>query len=545
MTTEPGGPVGPQALPSEAAPLEAAHDRLASLGLQVDVMQAALVRLLQDIVRAEALISDTEAARLVEANENLVLAALEGQLDPLTRLPNRTLLVDRFQQARAHAKRQNHGFALLFLDLDDFKRLNDTYGHAFGDEVLRWVVGRVLASVREVDTVSRQGGDEFVVLLPDLLQPADADAVVAKLQAALAGPVTLDGHDLAMTASIGVAHYPADGDDLDTLLGVADAAMYRGKRRAAPGALKAPDPAPVPATKGLDPAEAERHAAAMREANEQLLLATLSARELVSAANFARQRQAEVLAAVTEELRNPLAPIRIASQMLGRDDDAAPLLPRVQQIVETKMQHMARLVADLVETSQQSVEALVLDRHPVDMTHVIDAAVAALRPQIDSRSQRLSVQMPLMPAEPAGAADRDHSSQGAQVMGDAASLQQIVSNLLDNACRHTSDGGRIQLSLTVDDAELKLTVADDGIGITPQMLPYVFEPFLHDTQSLGTDGPGLGIGLTVVRALVHAQGGELAAHSAGTRRGSQFVVTLPRADATEAAAAPAGVADGR
>jgi len=115
------------------------------------------------------------------------------------------------------------------------------------------------------------------------------------------------------------------------------------------------------------------------------------------------------------------------------------------------------------------------------------------------------------------------------VSGDAARLGQIVSNLLDNACTHTHEGGRIRLTVTVDAETLTLTVADDGIGITPQMLPYVFEPFVLDDLALGFNGIGLGIGLTVVRALVRAHGGNLVAHSAGARRGSQFVVTLPLA----------------
>jgi signal transduction histidine kinase len=115
------------------------------------------------------------------------------------------------------------------------------------------------------------------------------------------------------------------------------------------------------------------------------------------------------------------------------------------------------------------------------------------------------------------------------MQGDAIRLQQIVSNLLDNASKHTYDGGRISLSAVVTADSMALTVSDDGIGITPQMLPYVFEPFVQDTRTLGFHGVGLGIGLTVVRALAQAHGGDLVAHSAGAGRGSQFVVTLPLA----------------
>jgi diguanylate cyclase len=193
-------------------------------------------------------------------------------------------------------------------------------------------------------------------------------------------------------------------------------------------------------------------------------------------------------------------------------------------------------VAGLVETSQHETAALALDRQAVDLSAVIDAAVETHRLQIASRSQRLSVHLPPPPAGSQSASGTDGPTR---VMGDPARLEQIVGNLIDNACRHTFDGGCISLNVSVDDTNVVLTVADDGIGITPQMLPYVFEPFLLDAQALGEYGPGLGIGLTVVRALVRAMGGELAVHSAGTRRGSQFIVTLPRVDA------PQETADGR
>jgi len=116
-----------------------------------------------------------------------------------------------------------------------------------------------------------------------------------------------------------------------------------------------------------------------------------------------------------------------------------------------------------------------------------------------------------------------------EVQGDAARLEQVVSNLLDNASKYTHEGGRIGLSIDVTADTLKLTVADNGIGITPQMLPHVFEPFVQDAQALCSSGVGLGIGLTVARALVQAHGGSLVAHSAGFSRGSRFTVTLPRA----------------
>jgi signal transduction histidine kinase len=287
-----------------------------------------------------------------------------------------------------------------------------------------------------------------------------------------------------------------------------------------------------PARKGAGTAvDPERLPVDIREANEQLVLAALTARELQTAAELARQRHTAFLAAVADELRNPMAPIRIASAMLGGLPTDERLLPRVQGIVEQQLTQMSRLLGELVDASQMDIGGLALERRPLDMAHVIDAAVAACRPAIDERGQQFE----------------SHRPPGALAMqGDPVRLQQIVGNLLDNASKHTYDGGRISLSVLVTTDSLALTVADNGIGITPQMLPYVFEPFVQDTHALGFRGVGLGIGLTVVRALVRAHGGDLVVHSAGVGRGSQFVVTLPVAasspiaDGTGAASGDAG-----
>jgi diguanylate cyclase (GGDEF)-like protein len=541
-----------------------AEGELARLGVQVEAMRALLVRLTQDVVRAEARLDQTQAAALVEANEELILAALANQadaegaaqalqdavqsaeLDALTQLTNRTTLLDRFAQALANARRHGAQLALLFLDLDNFKQVNDAHGHAFGDRVLRLAADRLVSAVRRVDTVSRHGGDEFLVLLAELTEPDDAQTVAEKLIEALGAPAELDGHVVSLTASVGIAIFPDDGDDFDTLIARADAAMYRTKRQraggvafhgkapvAGPGLDARPDadlnqPAPTGAGAAADP---ERQLVDLREANEHLVLAALTARELHTAAEQARQRHTAFLAAVADELRNPMAPIRIVSAMLGGLPTDEWLLPRVEGIVEQQLTQMSRLVGDLVDASAVDTGGLALDRHPVDMAKVIDAAVAACRPAMDERRQRFE----------------SHRPPGAiEMQGDAVRLQQIVSNLLDNASKHTHDGGRISLSVVLTTDSLVLTVADDGIGITPQMLPYVFEPFVQDAHALGFRGVGLGIGLTVVRALVRAHDGDLVAHSAGAGRGSQFVVTLPLAASgpiAQAAASASGDAD--
>ena len=150
--------------------------------------------------------------------------------DALTGLPNRTLLEDRLSQAILHAERDDRWVTTLFTDIDNFKMVNDSLGHNAGDELLKIVAKRMSECIRATDTVVRLGGDEFVIVLSD--QPKNAGAIsqiVRKLQRAIGEPIRLDGHDVTITVSVGIANYPDDGADVDALLGAADAAMYRAK----------------------------------------------------------------------------------------------------------------------------------------------------------------------------------------------------------------------------------------------------------------------------------------------------------------------------
>ncbi|MGK5040182.1 diguanylate cyclase domain-containing protein [Janthinobacterium sp. GB1R12] len=154
--------------------------------------------------------------------------------DELTRLPNRRLFHDRLHTAFARAHRQEGRLSLLFLDLDNFKRVNDDHGHACGDLLLQTVANRLRDCMRETDTLARMGGDEFVVLLESNATPADVSLIEQKIHAALAAPVHLgNGQQLQIAVSIGVAHYPEDGDTMQLLLRHADRAMYASKVLAA------------------------------------------------------------------------------------------------------------------------------------------------------------------------------------------------------------------------------------------------------------------------------------------------------------------------
>lgn len=154
-----------------------------------------------------------------------------AQHDFLTGLPNRALLTERLAQAIGLAHRHHAQVALLFLDLDHFKNINDSLGHGVGDQVLQAVAERLTQCVRATDTVGRQGGDEFVILLAEIDQPKDAAVVAEKLRAALAAPLRIGGHDLHVSLSIGIGIYPDDGTDVDAVMRCADTAMYHAKAR--------------------------------------------------------------------------------------------------------------------------------------------------------------------------------------------------------------------------------------------------------------------------------------------------------------------------
>src|SRR5213592_2216303 len=151
--------------------------------------------------------------------------------DVVTNLPNRLLLNDRITQSIALARRQNRPIAVIFLDLDRFKYINDSLGHAIGDQLLQSVSKRLLASVRSSDTVSRQGGDEFVILLSGITHPGDAATSARKILLSLTAPHSIGGRDLHIDGSIGISVYPEDGQDPETLIKNADTAMYHAKER--------------------------------------------------------------------------------------------------------------------------------------------------------------------------------------------------------------------------------------------------------------------------------------------------------------------------
>ncbi len=519
------------------------RDELARLAEDSAQARAELHQLRRDIEQAQSHLAQTQAVQLVEANEKLVLAVLRanteaetatmalseasraGELDTLTQLPNRVLLRDRFAQAVANAKRHGSLLALMFLDLNNFKQINDTLGHAMGDKVLQLTAARLESAVRGGDTVSRHGGDEFLVLLTEVSTPAAAGLIAQKILFALGAPSRIGNHVLRLSASIGICIYPTDGKDVDVLIELADAAMYRAKKQGlASFAFHADDksllaePQPVvlaslqhPLTRhdaAVD--EHEHRLAQLREANEQLVLTALGAQQLLAAAEEARRRQTELLATVAHEFRNPLGPIRTAAALLSHVK--VEQLPRLQAIIERQVLRVSRLASDLLDVSRVDSGKLRLEVHRLELRDVIDEAVDMCRPAMDVRMQRLRVQLP---------------TRALTIEGDAMRLGQVFGNLLDNASKYSPDGGEVVLTGRVDGDSVVVTVADNGIGMTAEALPTVFSAFVQEPHAVHFNGVGLGLGLTVVRELVQAHGGTVVAASRGPGMGSEFVVTLP------------------
>jgi diguanylate cyclase (GGDEF)-like protein len=198
----------------------------------------------------ERLQSEERTAQLVAANEQLVVAILQAQVafdaatlliaqmrrvaerDALTELPNRLLMLDRFALSLALARRHETKLAVLFVDLNGFKQINDRLGHAAGDQVLQRVAKCLADAIRESDTVSRHGGDEFLVLLSDIASVSDAILTAHKIVTALEAETCVGTFDIALTASIGISVFPDDGDSVGALIDRADDAMYNAKRHA-------------------------------------------------------------------------------------------------------------------------------------------------------------------------------------------------------------------------------------------------------------------------------------------------------------------------
>jgi PAS domain S-box-containing protein len=242
---------------------------------------------------------------------------------------------------------------------------------------------------------------------------------------------------------------------------------------------------------------------------------------LYSELKEADRKKDEFLAMLAHELRNPLAPIRNAVHILrmrGVDNATAT---RAKDVIERQIQHMVRLVDDLLDVSRIMESKIELRREPVEIDAVVARAVETAQPAIDAQGHELTITLPPVPVT---------------VDADPVRLAQVLSNLLTNAAKYMESGGRIWLSAESQGGELVLRVRDAGIGIAPDLLPRIFDLFVQAEHGVGRAQGGLGIGLTLVKRLVELHGGSVTAHSEGLAKGSEFIVRLPAQPPKDSAA---------
>ncbi|MCR6700304.1 MAG: diguanylate cyclase [Dokdonella sp.] len=516
-----------------------ASDTIAKLNAQVEAVRAELSRLRGElaVLRAEEHMS--RPAVLKAANERLVVAALHasaeaeaarkslaelvvtGQRDVLTNTPNRALALERLDNAIGMAKRHDAMVAVLFVDLDQLKSINDSLGHAYGDAALQLVARRLESVVRDTDTVSRHGGDEFVVLLSEVSRLSDAGDVAGKMLQVLSAPAEIQGHMLSLTASIGIAVFPLDASTGSRLIDAADSAMYVVKRRGGSGygfhdpvRMAAQVTAPDSVTGRPVQAEWSGGAADLRQVNEQLMVSALAAQALGDLADEGRNKQIKCMATIAHELRHQLTPIKLAADLLISEgvDDAR--LRQLQAVIENELGQLARLVDDLLDRAGGGAGKRDPDLCDVDLAAVLKLTIDAGMPRIMERGQHVKAGLP---------------SEPVVVRGDTVCLARVFSALLENASQSTHTGGHIEVSAAVAVDEVAVSICDDGIGIRADALEHVFDRFVPQIGASALHGRRLGVGLAVVHELVTAHRGTVSAASGGTGQGSRFTVTLPLA----------------
>ncbi|MCE9604353.1 MAG: response regulator [Planctomycetia bacterium] len=226
----------------------------------------------------------------------------------------------------------------------------------------------------------------------------------------------------------------------------------------------------------------------------------------------ADRRKDEFLATLAHELRNPLAPIRNSLHLLRLSGDLSPALTQVRDIMERQVNHMVRLIDDLLDVSRISRGKIELRKESVELATIVATAVEANRPLIEAARHQLALALPPEPIF---------------LDADPVRLAQIIGNLLNNAAKYTPPGGQIWFTAQIDGSEAVLLVRDNGLGISPEMLPRVFDMFAQLDSSISRSQGGLGIGLTLTKTFVEMHGGHIEARSDGPGQGSEFVVRLP------------------
>jgi signal transduction histidine kinase len=226
------------------------------------------------------------------------------------------------------------------------------------------------------------------------------------------------------------------------------------------------------------------------------------------------RRKDEFLATLAHELRNPLAPLRNSLHILRMSGDSGPASERIHEMMERQINHMVRLVDDLLEVSRITRGKIELRRERVELAAVLRSAVETSRPLIEAARHQLAITVPPEPLI---------------LEADPVRLSQVIANLLNNAAKYTEEGGQIWLTARLEGGDAAVSVRDTGLGIPADMLSRVFDMFAQVDRTLKRSQGGLGIGLTLARTLVEMHGGRVEARSDGLGKGSEFTVRLPLA----------------
>jgi len=216
---------------------------------------------------------------------------------------------------------------------------------------------------------------------------------------------------------------------------------------------------------------------------------------------------------LAHELRNPLAPISAAAELLNLGNLSPEMLYKTSSIITRQIRHMTGLVDDLLDVSRVNNGLIDLSRTKVDIKQVIADGLEQARPLVDARQHRISVHL---------------TSQPAYVTGDHKRLVQIVVNLLDNAAKYTPENGNISVHVDAIETHIEIAVADNGTGISAQLLADMFGLFVQGERTFAQAKGGLGLGLAIVKSLVELHGGSISAQSQGIDKGSEFTIRLPR-----------------
>lgn len=497
-------------------------DTVTNLTLDLPPVRADQIRAVSEMLAVSALHAQTARDEAVDA---LSRSSRPFELDALTGLPNRVLFRDRFSQALAHAKRRGGRVALLFVDLNGFKAINDTFGHAIGDELIRHVARCLSASGRDVDTVCRHGGDEFLVLLSDITSYGNAATYAEKALALLSEPVRVGEEVMRVGASVGISVYPDDGDDQETLIRQADTAMYQAKRTHSNYVFASPSRMqPTPEASRLQHAstnperlletalnDARRTVADLTAVNERLVRAVSQIDNQRQVAESSARQQADLLNVVAHELRNSLSPLQSVTHMLAMVGADVSLMPRIEMILRRQVDHITRLLTDLLEVSRLNHGRLSIEAQRVDFVSLAAEVAASVRDVVEGRNQSLISSLTM---------------ESGFVTGDRARLWHLLEILLGSASQMSPDGHVLHLGLKLDGEHLRLVLA--AASELTRSVDFVDEcGALTDVSSIVPIGDGTGLSLLVVSELARSHGGTLRARQGNGTSGWTFCLSLP------------------